>query len=677
KDHPQVIEIWNLVFIQFDRKQDGSLVELPAKHIDTGMGFERLCMTIQGKLSSYDSDIFTPYIKFIEEASGVEYKGSYAADAKSDIAMRVLTDHLRAVSFTIADGALPSSTGPGYVVRRILRRAVRYYYSFLHIQEPFLHRMVPMLAKQFSQVFPELAGQEDFVTKVIMEEERSFLNTLESGLKRFDAMDTSSGKIDGQDAFELYDTYGFPIDLTRLISSERGLVLDEEGFQKALNNQRERARADAKKSVGDWQVIADAETTFVGYDQLVVEDTALVKYRTVEQKGEEKIQLVLASTPFYAEGGGQVGDQGLLVQGEEKVKVLDTVRENDLIIHLVDRLPSDPTGRFQARVQADRRRRIENNHSATHLLHAALRQVLGDHVTQKGSLVSDKYLRFDFSHFQRMTEEEKRRVEMMVNQKVRENIVLEEDRSIPIEEAKSAGAMMLFGEKYGDRVRMITFDPEYSRELCGGCHVGATGQLGFFKIVSESAVASGVRRIEAVTAEGAEAHVMEELDTLEGIRGLFKNPTQALQQVESLQQQNKALQKKIDALVNEQLQGGKAKLLEATEDVEGVQFLAQKVDAPDSAALKSLSYELEREMNNAVIVFAAVINEKPQLMITISKELVEGRGLHAGNMVRELAKLIRGGGGGQPFFATAGGSDASGIDQVLKEAKVMLHNSLS
>jgi len=672
KDNPLVIEIWNLVFIQYNRKADGSLVELPAKHIDTGMGFERLCMIIQGKQSSYDSDLFSHYISHIEEKSGIKYTGSYAEEAKSDIAMRVISDHLRAVSFTIADGALPSNTGAGYVIRRILRRAVRYYYSFLDLKEPFLHTMVPMLAETSREVFPELLAQVDFVSKVVREEEKSFLRTLESGLRRLDQIETIDETIAGEDAFELYDTYGFPIDLTRLLATERGWKIDEPGFEVALASQRKRSRADAQKSVGDWVELTDQESTFVGYDDLTIQESKVVKYRTVESKGNDQLQMVLSQTPFYAEGGGQVGDQGSLHFGAETIQVQDTVRENNLFIHLVDKLPEEIDGPVSAEVDAARRHRIENNHSATHLLHAALRSVLGEHVAQKGSLVNDKYLRFDFSHFQKMTEEEVQQVEMLVNAKIRQNIALGEDRSIPLAQAREAGAMMLFGEKYGEEVRMITFDPEYSRELCGGCHVSATGRLGYFKITTETAVAAGVRRIEAVTAEAAEAHLQEELLELKKIRGLFKNPQHATKQVSDLQEENRVLRKKLDKMASDKLQGSKQEMIDAVELVEGVNFLATSVNAPDSGAMKNLAYQLEKELGDAVIVFGAVINEKPQLMVTISEQLTKSKDLNAGNIVRELAKEIKGGGGGQPFFATAGGKDVAGLEVALGKARALI-----
>ncbi len=672
-DHPQVVEIWNLVFIQFNRKADGSLENLPAKHIDTGMGFERLTMALQGKTSNYDTDIFTPFIDFISKASGKEYTFSYATDAKVDIAMRVVADHIRAVAFTIADGEMPSNTGAGYVIRRILRRAVRYYYSFLEITEPFLYKMIPLLASEFEQVFPALKAQEAFVKKVILEEEKSFLRTLQDGLSRFETIEVKEGVIDGEAAFELYDTFGFPIDLTRLLAAERDLKVDEAGFEKALKAQKDRSRKDAKKEVGDWTVLINEPTVeFVGYDDLVVEGAQVVKYRTVKVKKGEQYQIVLNKTPFYAEGGGQVGDTGLFFFGDEQIPVIDTKKENDLIIHFVQKLPKNINAVVKAEVNLAKRELTENNHSATHLMHAALRQVLGDHVQQKGSLNNEKYLRFDFSHFQKMTEEEIAQVEKIVNQKIRENVALEEARSIPIEEARQAGTTMLFGEKYGDFVRMITFDSSFSRELCGGCHVDATGEIGYFKILNEGAVAAGVRRIEAVTAEAAEAFINKELAALSEVRTLLKNPKSVAKGVESLQEENKQLQKQIEELLMAQASSLQVALKKQFQDKDGIHFLASKVDLADSKALKTLSYNLEKEVGDAVIIFGAIINEKPQLMVTISENLTKEKGLNAGNIIRELAKNIKGGGGGQAFFATAGGSDASGLDKAIALAEEIL-----
>ena len=669
KDDPRVIEIWNLVFIQYNRKQDGSLELLPAKHVDTGMGFERLCMSLQGKTSNYDTDLFTPFISFIERETGFSYGSSYASDAKSDMAMRVIADHVRAVCFTIADGAMPSNTGAGYVIRRILRRAVRYYYSFLDRKTPLLHLLVPLVADLFAETFPEVKQQLAFLTRVILEEERSFLRTLEAGLKRLESLDTTDGKVSGQDAFELYDTFGFPIDLTRLIASENGWTVDERGFEKALQEQRDRSKADAKKEVGDWTIVMpDEESVFVGYDTLSLSHVHVIKYRTVKVKDKDQLQLVLDRTPFYGESGGQVGDTGLLLQEDLKIRVLDTVKENDLIIHLVDKWPSAFDKPLQAQVDENKRHLTENNHTATHLLHAALRKTLGDHVTQKGSLVNDKYLRFDFSHFQKMTDEEIRTVEAIVNDRIRQNIQRKEDRGIPISEAKESGATMLFGEKYGDEVRMITFDPQYSIELCGGCHVPATGHIGLFKIVSESAIAAGVRRIEAVTADGAEAYLRGELDELEAVRKQFKNAKKVVDQIAALQEENKALQKKVEKLQLAEVAKVRKQLKDQIKDINGIQFLAAVVENQDGKSLKTLIFQLENELENAFLVLGSVSKGKPQLMVAISKDLCSTSDLHAGNIVRELAKEIQGGGGGQPFFASAGGKNPDGLQNAIDKA---------
>ncbi|MBK8491106.1 MAG: alanine--tRNA ligase [Saprospirales bacterium] len=672
-DDPQVVEIWNLVFIQFNRRADGSLEELPEKHVDTGMGFERLTMALQGKRSNYETDIFQPSIRFIEQASGKAYTNSYAPDAMSDIAMRLVCDHIRAVAFAIADGQLPSNTGAGYVIRRILRRAVRYYYSFLDIREPFLYRLIPLLSDAFGKVFPELKAQSSQVANIIQGEEKSFLNTLENGLRRIETIEPVKGEIRGEDAFELYDTYGFPIDLTRLIAGEKGLTIDESGFEKALQAQKARSRADAQKQVGDWIAVHAGESNvFVGYDQLEVEKAHILKYRIVRVKNAEQYQIVLDVSPFYAQSGGQAGDTGTLQVGDDWLKVLDTVKENDLIIHIVDQLPTNPEAHVRASVERTRRQATSQNHSATHLMHAALHEVLGMHALQKGQDVDAERLRFDFSHFQKMTEEEIARVETIVNEKIRENIQLEEDRNVPIDEARKTGAMMLFGEKYGEQVRVITFDRDFSRELCGGTHVPATGEIGQFKILSEGAVAAGIRRIEAVTAEKAEAFFERELAELNEIRTLFKSPLHPAKNVANLIEENKALKKEIEKLLAAQAGSLKDDLKARVETIGGVKFLAAQVPLADANALKNLAYQLEEELGDVVIVFGAVVGDKPQLLVAISKSLTESKGLHAGNMIRELAKHIQGGGGGQPFFATAGGKDANGLEKALMAARGMV-----
>ncbi len=672
KDHPKVIEIWNNVFIQFNRKADGALELLPEKHVDTGMGFERLCMVLQNKTFTYDTDIFAPFIQHIERVSGKTYTFSYDPNNKVDIAMRVISDHIRAIAFAIADGQLPSNTGAGYVIRRILRRAVRYYYSFLELRQPFLHTLIPMLAENFRNVFPELKAQEEQVARVIEGEEQAFLNTLENGLRRFETLDIAGNTIKGEDAFEMYDTYGFPIDLTRLIAHERGYEVDDAGFEKALQAQKERSRSATVKAFGDWTALNEGEVEFVGYDQLAVANARVLKFRTVTVKKAEQYQIVLDRTPFYAQSGGQAGDVGVLWFGDERIAVLDTLKENDLIIHVVDKFPHHLDAPVRADVDASKRQATSSNHSAVHLMHAALHRILGAHALQKGQDVDDQRLRFDFSHFQKVNEEELLHIEQMVNQKIRENIPLEEQRNLPIEEAKKAGAMMLFGEKYGDAVRMITFDASFSRELCGGTHVSSTGEIGLFKIVAESAVAAGIRRIEAVTAEHAEAYLRQELGELAEIRAIFKNSPNTVRQILNLQDENKALRKEIEKLQASQAGALKDDLKKQFQTVQGYNFLAVRVPVTDGAALKNLAYQLENEVGNALIVFAAMVNGKPQVMVIASKELTETKGVHAGNMVRELAKAIDGGGGGQPFFATAGGKNEGGLDEVITLAKKMV-----
>jgi alanyl-tRNA synthetase len=673
KDHPKVVEIWNNVFMQFERKADKSLVTLPAKHVDTGMGFERLCMVLQGVEYTYDTDVFTPFIRFIEDHSGKKYTGSYDRKSLSDVAMRVVVDHIRAVAFTIADGQLPSNNGSGYVIRRILRRAVRYYYSFLEIKEPFLHRMIPLLSNEFAHVFPELTAQEDFVKKVILEEERSFLRTLEDGLKRLETVEIKSNFLDGRTAFELYDTYGFPVDLTQLIMSEKGVSIDESGFKEALAEQKNRSKADAEKQVGDWVVLDDVtKVTFVGYDELSVANSKVLKYRITKDKKGEQYQIVLSQTPFYPEGGGQVGDTGTMTFDGEEINVVDTKKENDLVIHLVDKLPENIRAEVTAQVNDTKRHLTENNHSATHLLHAALRKVLGTHVTQKGSLVNEKYLRFDFSHFEKVSDEQLAEIEHIVNQKIRENIALQEDRSIPIDEARKAGAMMLFGEKYGDTVRMITFDPSYSRELCGGCHVSATGKIGLLKITSENSVSAGVRRIEAITADEAESYVDEQEQLLRDIKELLKNPKDVKKAIADLLEEKSKLTRQVEVFENQQLQLLKDELLKKAHTINGVTVIAEKVAVPSADALRQLAYDLKAKIGESFIVLAADIHGKPQIAVMIADELAKEKSLHAGNLVKELAKEIKGGGGGQPFFATAGGSDVSGLDRVVEKGKAAI-----
>ncbi|MDZ4681602.1 MAG: alanine--tRNA ligase [Saprospiraceae bacterium] len=675
QDHPRVIEIWNNVFIQFNRKADGALDQLPDKHVDTGMGFERLCMVLQGKTATYDTDVFTPMIQFIEKASRKTYTYSYAPDAMSDIAMRVIVDHIRAVAFAIADGQLPDNGGAGYVIRRILRRAVRYYYSFLELRAPFMHTLLPVLVEVLGDAFPELKSQQSLIAKIIEAEETAFLNTLENGLRRFDVLEVKDGLIQGQDAFDLYDTFGFPIDLTRLMAAERGWRVDEAAFEKALAVQKSRSRADAQKAVGDWNIVTDeADSTFVGYDQLVVEGAKILKYRTVVAKGQEAYQVVLSQTPFYAQSGGQAGDTGWLHVGDEIIEVLDTLKETDLAIQLVKKLPKNFHAPVHAEVDGAKRLATSGNHSAVHLMHAALHRVLGSHALQKGQDVDPERLRFDFSHFQKVTAEELERIETMVNEKIRENIALEEVRNMPIAEAKATGAMMLFGEKYGDTVRVITFGKDYSVELCGGTHVPATGKIGLFKITSEGAVAAGIRRIEALTAENATNFVKAELAELEAVRAIFKNPKNTAQSVAALMEENRQLRKEVEKLMSEQAGSLKDELVAKAETLNDYRLLVAKVILNDANAIKTLAYQLEKDLGESVIVLGAVVQDKPLLTVIISKGLVESRGLHAGNMVRELAKAIDGGGGGQAFFATAGGKNSAGLDTALGKVKELLIN---
>jgi alanyl-tRNA synthetase len=668
--HPQVVEIWNLVFMEFNRKADGSLEKLPSQHVDTGMGFERLCMAIQKKTSNYDTDVFTPLLEFISHEAGIPYKTA----EHTDIAMRVMADHVRAVSFAITDGQLPSNTGAGYVIRRILRRAVRYGFTFLNFKEPFLHRLVKVLAEQLQEAFPELQAQHDYVGKVIFEEETSFLRTLEKGLKRIDLIESGLKErtISGEQAFELYDTFGFPFDLTSLIARERGITVDEAGFKKEMQKQKSRSKADAVKETGDWILVGeDEKTEFVGYDHLT-STVRIVKYRKVKQKNKELFQLVFDRTPFYAESGGQVGDTGFINGNGEKIIVLDTKKENELIIHLTERLPAQPEESFQAVVDKPQRLSTMNNHSATHLLHAALRQVLGKHVEQKGSLVNSDVLRFDFSHFAAMTPEELVQVEEIVNKRIRENIQLDEKRNVPIEKAKSLGAMALFGEKYGDFVRVITFDPGFSVELCGGTHVPATGTIGLFKVTSESSVAAGVRRIEAVTAEAAEKYVRTELGLLDEVKRMLKNPKDLITSLKNLSEEKHLLEKKLEILHGERANAIKNELAKKAVKNNGQTLIIEKVTVPNSDVLKNIAYALRNQFDDLVLVLAADVDHKPQVTVMIGEKLMQTKTFHAGNMVKELAREIDGGGGGQPFFATAGGKNLDGLNGVLEKAKQMI-----
>lgn len=663
-DHPQVIEIWNLVFMEFNRKADGSLEKLPAQHVDTGMGFERLCMAIQKKTSNYDTDVFSPLINFIADAAKVKYK----QDEKTDIALRVMSDHIRAVSFAICDGQLPSNTGAGYVIRRILRRAVRYGFTFLNFKEPFLYKLVPVLSGQLKDVFSELESQKDYVSKVIFEEETSFLRTLDKGLKRIEGLKS----ISGEQAFELYDTFGFPLDLTSLIARERGFTVDEVGFKSEMEKQKSRSKADASKETGDWILVGDdGKTEFIGYDFLDA-DVRIIKYRKLKLKNKEVFQLVFDKTPFYAESGGQIGDTGYIESKGEKISITDTRKENELIVHFTDKLPADLTGNFKAVVQSGKRKLTMNNHSATHLLHAALREVLGKHVEQKGSLVNEKVTRFDFSHFAAMTPEEIQKVEDRVNQKIRENIALDVKQNVPIEDAKKLGAMALFGEKYGDFVRVITFDPKFSVELCGGTHVPATGSIGLFKIISESSVAAGVRRIEAITADEAEKFVKENLSLLDQVKELLKNPKDLLTATKNLLEERNSLEKKLETVNQEKANQLKVELAKKVVKSNGYSLILEKVSVPNADATKNIAYALRNQVDDLLLILAADVDGKPQVTVMIGEKLAQENRFHAGNMVKELAKEIDGGGGGQPFFATAGGKNLSGLNAVLEKAKKMI-----
>ncbi|MGO3267316.1 MAG: alanine--tRNA ligase [Sphingobacteriaceae bacterium] len=666
-DDPQVIEVWNLVFIQFNRLKDGSLVSLPAKHVDTGMGFERLVRAIQKKTSNYDTDVFQPLIQFIAQQSGIPY----GADEKSDIAMRVLADHVRAVSFAIADGQLPSNNKAGYVIRRILRRAVRYAYTFLNFKQPFFHELVPVLAKEFEGVFDELYQQRDFVEKVILEEEVSFLRTLTHGIQRFESYVAEHSSISGDFAFELFDTFGFPVDLTELLAKEQGLRVDMEGFEQALQKQKARSRAATSVDTGDWiSLTTETGSAFVGYDALT-STTEIIKYRKVSGKGKQQYQIVLAETPFYAEGGGQIGDQGFIrsLGTNEKIRITDTKNENGLSIHFIDQLPLQLEGQFEAVVDRQRRLGTEANHTATHLLHAALKEVLGDHVAQKGSLVSPQSLRFDFSHFSKLTDDELRMLEEIVNTKIRENIPLKEERDVPFQQAIDAGVTALFGEKYGEHVRVITFEESYSKELCGGTHVQATGQIGFFKIISESAVAAGVRRIEAVSGKRAEEIVREHFQLLNNLSNLMNNPKDFISAVSKVIDENGALRKEVDHFISDKAKLLKTEIENKLETIGEVNFIATVVDLPSADAVKTVAFALKGAINNLFLVLGANIGGKPSITVMISEDLAKSRGFHAGNIVKELAKEIQGGGGGQPFFATAGGKNLDRLPNAISRAK--------
>ncbi len=722
-DHPQVIEIWNLVFMEFNRLASGELKKLPAQHVDTGMGFERLVMVLQGKKSNYDTDVFTPFIKKIEKVSGLTYNYS---TSKQDVAARVISDHLRAVSFSIADGQLPSNTGAGYVIRRILRRAIRYGYSFLNQKQAFIHQLVPIMVNQMGDFFPELKSQKELIEKVIKEEEESFLRTLEKGIQRFENyISTANDKmVDGKFAFELYDTFGFPIDLTELMATEADFRVDMPGFSEELLKQKERSRAAGKIEAGDWvQLKEDDKEEFIGYDYTETE-IYITKYRKVKTKGEELYQLVFNLTPFYPEGGGQVGDVGFIKNDNETIAIIDTKKENNLIIHFAEELPKNVAGQFNATVEKNTRNLTACNHSATHLLHQALREVLGTHVEQKGSLVNSEYLRFDFSHFEKVNDEQLNKIEEIVNKRIQENFDLQEFRAIPITEAEEKGAMMLFGEKYGDTVRMIQFGE--SKELCGGIHVKNTKEIGLFKIKSEGSVAAGIRRVEALTNEGAAQWLKEKIEIirnnmlsltciiseqlskkLDDVQNSFlaefkliSNPNdvklkkgEAISEadainnaiadfskikidssvIDELNSIKKELQKKEGNQSKEQAKIIKEELLTKVEVRNGINVIAQRINLDDSAAIKDLAFQLKGQIDNLFLVLGAEVNNKPNLTIVVSDNLLKDKNLHAGNIVREAAKEMQGGGGGQPFYATAGGNNLQGLDAAITKALSFLN----
>lgn len=670
-DHPQVVEIWNNVFMEFNRKADGSLEKLPAQHVDTGMGFERLCMVLQGVQSNYDTDVFSPLIAKVSELTGGKYtmKAKNDDEEKINIAIRVIVDHVRAVAFAIADGQLPSNGGAGYVIRRILRRAIRYAFTFLDKKEPFIYQLVDVLSAQMGEFFPEITSQKDLVKNVIREEEASFLRTLDQGLHLLDNViaQTEGKVVSGVKAFELYDTFGFPIDLTALILRERGFELDEAGFDAAMLEQKTRSRAASEVSTDDWTVLVPGNVEqFVGYDQLENE-VKITRFRKIDSKKDGKLfQIVLDATPFYPEGGGQVGDNGVLVSANETIEVIDTKKENNLILHIVRELPANVEASLVAKVDVEARKQSMANHSATHLLHQALRTILGTHVEQKGSLVSPTHLRFDFSHFAKVTEEELAQVEAFVNDRIHDHLPLVERRSIPMAQAIAEGAMALFGEKYGDEVRAIKFGE--SMELCGGTHVTNTSDIWQFKIVSEGAVAAGIRRIEAITNKGARQFYTEQEILLKEIKMVLKNPQDTLKAVGTLQDENAKLKKQIEQLLKEKAKNLKGDLKGQVQEVNGISFLAVEVDL-DASGAKDLAYELGNEFSNLYVVFGSVANDKPMLTCYVSKDVVENKGLNAGTIVRELGKYIQGGGGGQAFFATAGGKNPAGMAEAIAHAK--------
>lgn len=680
-DHPQVIEIWNVVFIQHNRKKDGSLEPLPARHVDTGMGFERLVRVLQNKQSNYDTDIFSGTIEEVEKLSGKKYTNT---DSKQDVAFRVIADHIRAIAFPIADGQLPSNTGAGYVIRRILRRAVRYYFSYLDVKEPMLFKLIPLIAEQFKNVFPELDKQKDFVSKVVEEEEEAFLRTLGKGLGLINQIigktkfgSTQNPKpvsiIGESTLFVLYDTYGFPLDLSKLIFAENNLEVDEESFNKEMLQQKNRSRAASIIDTEDWITLNEnGSSKFVGYDKSETESKVL-KYRKTKSQGKESYQIILDHTPFYAESGGQVGDTGLLIFDEEKIPVVNTKKENDLIIHFTEKLPANIDANVVAKIDIDKRKKTAVHHSATHLMHAALRQVLGNHVQQKGSLVNDEYLRFDFSHFSKVTDEEIKKVETLVNEKIREDlpVVIKEMKK---EEALATGAMALFGEKYGDTVRVVTIDPAYSIELCGGTHIGRTGELGFFKIISETAVGAGLRRIEAISGKAAEDFIQKEFDVMQAIRDSLKNPKDINKTIENLLAENNDLKKQLEKSEAKQLEALAKDLLKQTETIGVVNFIGKQVEVKNADALKKLCFELMNNLKGfGIVLLTTIVDNKPFVALGIDEVLVKDKELDASKIIKQqIAPLIKGGGGGQKTLATAGGQDTSRLDEVIEKVKSLI-----
>ncbi len=665
KDDPEVIEIWNLVFIQYNRLANGSLVELPEKHVDTGMGFERLCRVLQGKTSNYDTDVFQPLIQELAKMSGI----AYGKDKKCDIAMRVIADHCRAVSFAISDGQLPSNNGAGYVIRRVLRRAIRYGFTFLHFEAPFVYKLLPILVEQMQHNFPEIKTQQELVGKVIYEEETAFLRTLAQGIRRFEAyIEQNQGvhTIDGGFAFELFDTYGFPIDLTQLMAQEKGLEVDMKGFQEKLEEQKNRSRKAAEKANGDWVIVKASEqpTDFLGYDQNKT-PCQILRYREVKTKKQTHYEIVLDRTPFYAEMGGQVGDSGVLRSENETIRILNTIKENNLTIHISNQLPQTPEADFTAQFDKERRQRIANNHSATHLMHAALRQVIGAHVEQKGSLVDDERLRFDFSHFAKMSNEEIRKVERIVNQKIRENIATVTFADVPIDEAKAMGAMALFGEKYGDKVRVVRFGADFSTELCGGTHTTATGNIGCFKIVSEGAIAAGIRRIEAITGEAVEQYLDDHIDQLNRIKEIMKSPADIVKSIETLAEQNQGLKKEVEHLLQEKAQTMAEKLLDKATDHEGYRLVVATLGC-NGDQLKNIALALKAFNKDCIAILGAVFEGKPALGLLLPEAFADAKDLDATKIIREVAKEIQGGGGGQKTLCTAGGRNADGLPKAMQ-----------